>query len=387
MKLPKDIDFILKRFETAHYQAFVVGGAVRDYLLNKKPLDYDIATNATPGEIKTLFADKKTFDTGIKHGTVSVMIKKRRIEITTFRQENKYEKYRRPDQVVFVHDLEKDLSRRDFTMNAIAYHNQMHDYFNGVEDIKNKIIRCVGDPSIRFQEDALRILRALRFSCQLGFQIEEQTKKAIFDHKQLLIHISKERILDEWTKMIQHDISYVIPEYNSVLQTIMPSITQEELLWFAHFNHRLKDDVLKATALVLRSKKTKLLENLNYPKKIIKQVNIILNYIDVAIPNHIQEIKKILMHIHKTDLLRIVKIQKLLKIKTCSYSIINKIPEEKYELNYLAITGTDLLKAGFPSGDIIAYTLHYLLEKVLEEKIVNKKEYLIGEAVKIKKMQ
>jgi len=272
-------------------------------------------------------------------------------------------------------------------MNAIAYHNQMHDYFNGVEDIKNKIIRCVGDPSIRFQEDALRILRALRFSCQLGFQIEEQTKKAIFDHKQLLIHISKERILDEWTKMIQHDISYVIPEYNSVLQTIMPSITQEELLWFAHFNHRLKDDVLKATALVLRSKKTKLLENLNYPKKIIKQVNIILNYIDVAIPNHIQEIKKILMHIHKTDLLRIVKIQKLLKIKTCSYSIINKIPEEKYELNYLAITGTDLLKAGFPSGDIIAYTLHYLLEKVLEEKIVNKKEYLIGEAVKIKKMQ
>lgn len=387
MKLPKDIDFILKRFETAHYQAFVVGGAVRDYLLNKKPLDYDIATNATPGEIKTLFADKKTFDTGIKHGTVSVMIKKRRIEITTFRQENKYEKYRRPDQVVFIHDLEKDLSRRDFTMNAIAYHNQMHDYFNGVEDIKNKIIRCVGDPSIRFQEDALRILRALRFSCQLGFQIEEQTKKAIFDHKQLLIHISKERILDEWAKMIRHDISYVIPEYNSVLQTIMPSITQEELLWFAHFNHRLKDDVLKATALVLRSKKTKLLENLNYPKKIIKQVNIILNYIDVAIPNHIQEIKKILMHIHKTDLLRIVKIQKLLKIKTCSYSIINKIPEEKYELNYLAITGTDLLKAGFPSGDIIAHTLHYLLEKVLEEKIVNKKEYLIGEAVKIKKMQ
>ncbi len=387
MKLPKDIDFILKRFETAHYQAFVVGGAVRDYLLNKKPLDYDIATNATPGEIKTLFADKKTFDTGIKHGTVSVMIKKRRIEITTFRQENKYEKYRRPDQVVFVHNLEKDLSRRDFTMNAIAYHNQMHDYFNGVEDIKNKIIRCVGDPSIRFQEDALRILRALRFSCQLGFQIEEQTKKAIFDHKQLLIHISKERILDEWAKMIQYDISYVIPEYNSVLQTIMPSVTQEELLWFAHYNHRLKDDVLKATALVLRSKKTKLLENLNYPKKIIKQVNIILNYIDVAIPNHIQEIKKILMHIHKTDLLRIVKFQKLLKIKTCSYSIINKIPEEKYELNYLAITGTDLLKAGFPSGDIIAYTLHYLLEKVLEEKIVNEKEYLIEEAVKIKKMQ
>ena len=172
----------------------MVGGCVRDCILGKEPKDYDVTTSATPNITENLF--NKTIPTGIQHGTVTVVIDNENLEVTTYRTEGQYLDNRRPESVNFVSDIKEDLSRRDFTMNALAFNDRegLIDYFNGLDDIKNKIIRAVGEPSKRFQEDALRMLRAIRFSCQLGFEIEESTYIAIKDNYKLIKNISIERI-------------------------------------------------------------------------------------------------------------------------------------------------------------------------------------------------
>ena len=161
------------------FEAYIVGGCVRDFVLGKEPKDWDITTSATPYQVKSLFP--RTIDTGIEHGTVTVMCGKEGYEVTTYRIDGKYEDHRRPTEVTFTASLTEDLKRRDFTINAMAYNDKegIIDQFNGIEDLKNGVIRCVGNPGERFDEDALRILRAVRFSAQLGFAIEDNTRKAI----------------------------------------------------------------------------------------------------------------------------------------------------------------------------------------------------------------
>ena len=183
--LPKNVRFILDRFNDSGYSAYVVGGPVRDLLRGVTPSDYDITTSASPSEIKALFSDIRTVDTGIKHGTVTLVIDSEPYEVTTYRIDGEYLDARHPECVEFTDRLELDLLRRDFTMNAIAYNPGagLVDTTGGIADIEAKIIRCVGEPSLRFSEDALRILRALRFSATLGFEIEERTADAIFAAK------------------------------------------------------------------------------------------------------------------------------------------------------------------------------------------------------------
>lgn len=192
---------VLQTIEDAGFEAYFVGGSVRDLLLNRSIHDVDIATSAYPEEIKGLFP--KTIDTGIKHGTVTVLYNSESYEITTFRTESGYQDYRRPDHVTFVQNLSEDLKRRDFTINALAMNvnGEIIDHFNGLEDLENNIIRAVGEPEKRFHEDALRMMRAVRFMSQLKFTIEEETKQAILDNHQLLSKISVERVRDEFVKM------------------------------------------------------------------------------------------------------------------------------------------------------------------------------------------
>lgn len=193
---------ILQKIEDAGYEAYFVGGSVRDTLLHLPIHDVDIASSAYPAEIKAIFPH--TIDTGIQHGTVTVMQDKEGYEITTFRTESGYQDFRRPDKVTFVRSLAEDLQRRDFTINALAmrHNGEIIDLFNGLQDLDNKLIRAVGDPNERFHEDALRMMRAVRFEAKLGFRIESNTQAALARHHQLLSKIAVERIHVEFVKMM-----------------------------------------------------------------------------------------------------------------------------------------------------------------------------------------
>ncbi len=202
MQLPENVSYIIGKLEEQGYEAFAVGGCVRDAMLGREPEDWDITTSAQPEEIKRVFA--KTIDTGIQHGTVTVMIDHVGYEVTTYRIDGEYEDGRHPKEVSFTTNLKKDLERRDFTINAMAYNDTVGlvDEFHGIEDLHRGIIRCVGDAGQRFDEDALRMLRAVRFSGQLGFEIEEKTRKAIIERASHLEKISAERIRVELTKLL-----------------------------------------------------------------------------------------------------------------------------------------------------------------------------------------
>lgn len=202
LKIPQNEEFIINRLLENGHKAYIVGGCVRDILLGKTPDDYDITTSATPEEIIALF--DKTIPTGIKHGTVTVVIDGTAVEVTTFRTENGYTDNRRPDRVEFVNDIKEDLSRRDFTINAMAYNEQegLIDLFGGKDDLENKILRTVGDSQTRFKEDSLRILRLFRFASTLGFKIEENTLNSALEYAYLLQNISRERIFAELKKAV-----------------------------------------------------------------------------------------------------------------------------------------------------------------------------------------
>ncbi len=224
IELPEKVRFIIETIENAGFEAYAVGGCVRDSMMNRKPNDWDITTSAKPQEVKKLF--NRTIDTGIQHGTVTVMLKGEGFEVTTYRIDGEYEDSRHPKEVTFTPDLSEDLKRRDFTINAMAYNDRtgLVDLFGGLQDLENKVIRAVGEPAERFTEDALRIMRAFRFAAQLDFSIEDNTRSAAETLADTLKNISEERIRDELTKLIVSDH----PEYllnlsgSGVMKVILP---------------------------------------------------------------------------------------------------------------------------------------------------------------------
>lgn len=227
MELPFQISEILERLERSGYAAFVVGGCVRDALMGKQPHDYDITTSALPRETERVFSDCRVIETGIKHGTVTVLYKGQSVEITTFRVDGEYADGRHPTSVTFSRRVEDDLSRRDFTMNGIAYNPKIGlvDPFGGGRDIKSGIIRAIGSPERRFSEDALRILRALRFSSVLGFEIEERTAEAMTEHRSDLHKVSEERIFAELRQALcGSGIKRVMLEYPRIFAEIIPPL-------------------------------------------------------------------------------------------------------------------------------------------------------------------
>ena len=218
--IPSDVLYILRRLEAAGFQADIVGGSVRDLLLGRSPDDYDITTSATPDEMKKVFADVRTIDTGIKHGTVGILIDGRVYETTTYRVDGEYVDSRHPESVSFTRKIEEDLARRDFTVNAMAYNpaRGLTDPFDGQNDLKCGIIRAVGDPMLRFSEDALRILRGIRFSATFGFEIEKVTSDALCEKAMLLSNVSSERIYVELRKTVAAPYAYsVLNKYSEVI--------------------------------------------------------------------------------------------------------------------------------------------------------------------------
>ena len=224
--IPEDAQEIIEKLEKAGHSAYIVGGCVRDAVLGNVPHDYDLCTSATPEQMKDILSDYTTYDTGLKHGTITVAGNSDMYEVTTYRIDGEYEDNRHPNSVQFVDKVELDLSRRDFTMNAMAYNHEtgLVDPYGGLMDIQNKLIRCVGNANDRFQEDALRILRAIRFASRFGFDIEAETEKAIHKNRHLLANVSEERKTSEFCKILVNADANLLMKYRDVFAEFIPEI-------------------------------------------------------------------------------------------------------------------------------------------------------------------
>lgn len=254
MDMPKNVDIAINLLQSAGFEAYAVGGCVRDSLLGKTPNDWDITTSAKPEDMKSVFADFHCIDTGIKHGTVTVVIDGEPLEITTFRLDGEYEDNRHPKSVTFTSNLGADLGRRDFTVNAMAYSKKTGtvDLFGGQNDLKNGIIRCVGDPDRRFNEDALRILRALRFASALDFEIEEKTAQSLLKNRALLGNISEERIAKELLKLVcGKGAKRILTDFAPVLFESLPEL--QPMYKNSHDNPHHCYDIYEHTLIAVES--------------------------------------------------------------------------------------------------------------------------------------
>ncbi len=378
IKLDKDILTILNTLTNAGYQAYVVGGYVRNRLMGIESTDCDITTSAVPEEIIKLFSHLKVLETGINHGTVTVIYNNTPYEITTFRTEREYTDFRHPNSVEFVKDIYLDLSRRDFTINAIAYNptQGIVDPFNGEEDIKNKLLRTVGDPNKRFNEDALRILRALRFASTLGFSIQKDTADAINNMANTVRLISAERIYAELKKLILGKNAVdVIAEFQSAINNIIPiqNIPQG-------FSYLPCDFPMRFTALC-GADALLALNNLKADNQTKSKCAMLLS--SKPIPSDIIAHKLYVSALGREDAGYVAKYRRIIygEDNNCQTEF---VLSQSYCLavSELAIKGTDLLKLGIKSKSI-GEALDKLLRLVITEQIDNNTDSLLMQAQKM----
>ena len=441
--LKKASETAVKMLKDCGFEAFLIGGSVRDYIMGMPIGDIDITTSATPTEVEEVFKDFRVIETGIKHGTVTVLIDSEPIEITTYRSESTYSDNRHPDSVTFSKALKDDVVRRDFTMNAIAFDfkDGFVDLVDGMNDIDNKIIRCIGDAQTRFREDALRILRALRFSAVLGFSIEENTAKAIHKCKDLLKNISAERIQIEFSKLICGKNTYnVLQEYADVICVFIPEI--EESIGFEQINRHHIYDVYTHSLKALEQSENELHIRLalflhdigkpfvahfdekgeqhyySHPKKSAELAEKILTRL--RFDNDTKEKVLTLVRMHDTPIMldkedspskkRLKRIfsqigvdltYDLIEIKRCdnssqnpeyyrgdvfykaTYDMLDEIinGDECFSIKDLKINGNDLIAIGFKGKDI-GKALQKCLDGVIAEKVQNNFDDLIKYAKK-----
>ncbi|MBR0277996.1 MAG: CCA tRNA nucleotidyltransferase [Clostridia bacterium] len=381
--IPDYVEYAIKKLNSNGFEAYVVGGAVRDIVIGLTPKDWDIATNASVLDVEKCF--DKYFETGIKHGTVTVLVDKKPLEITTYRIEGEYEDNRRPKEVYFTSSLKEDLKRRDFTVNAMAYNaeNGIVDMFGGKKDIENKIIRCVGEPDKRFSEDALRMMRAIRFSSRLGFTIEENTMKSIIKNRSLLKNISIERIREELLGIIIYNdgISQIFK--SGISDIIIPEIKTENPSL-----KNLKSEVnIRIAALIDNVNEDcarQILERFKFDNKTKKSVLNILKIKRENIKNSAYEIRTFIYKYGKEDFLNGVYLKKASGEKTDE--IINIYEDVKYDpctVKELDITGNDIVNIGI-TGKKTGEAINYLMNKVLENPMLNSKELLLKTLLEIK---
>ena len=435
IQLPGAVRHIIETIEQAGFEAYAVGGCVRDSILGRIPDDWDITTSAKPEDIKRIF--RHTVDTGIQHGTVTVLINKECYEVTTYRIDGEYEDSRHPKEVIFTPLLAEDLKRRDFTINAMAYNEKkgLIDLFGGREDIKAGIIRCVGNPMERFGEDALRIMRAVRFSAQLGYQIEVDTETAIKELAHTLQHISVERIQVELVKLLlSNNPGYVLklyelgltkvffPEFDAMMNTpqynphhlysvgvhtvkALELSKSDKIVRFAILLHDVGKTATRSTdetgidhfsghSNLGSEMARKILKRLRFDNDTIDRVSLLVQYHDYgnavsATPAFtrrlIHRVKlenfQSLLEIKRVDVLaqseldRDKKLEKLASLNRAYQEVLEK--GLCVSLKELAVSGSDLIQAGMKPGQELGKVLKLLLNEVLEEPTLNKKETLI----------
>lgn len=439
VEVPPGAGRILHTLEEAGYEAYAVGGCVRDSLLGKEPHDWDITTSAMPQEVKKLF--RRTVDTGIQHGTVTVMLKDTGYEVTTYRVDGEYHDHRRPDSVQFTRSLEEDLKRRDFTINAMAYNEfaGLIDLFHGQEDLEKKVIRCVGDPEERFQEDALRILRAVRFAAQLGFHIEEKTAAAASDHASMLKAVSAERIETELTKLLCSDhpevlaeayrlgiTGVVLPEFDRLMATpqhtpyhqydvgghtiqVIRHVPPEKTLRWAALLHdsgkpdcRTTDekgqDHFKGHAKVSEQIAARVLKRLKMDNRTIRDVRTLVLWHDYDLDGKATEksFRKAMSRMgfeYFDDLVKLKRadiegqseayreesLENLAHLEEMAQKI--RQDRDALKIQDLAVSGKDLIAEGIAKpGPDMGKLLKSLLEEVLEDPSLNERDRLLEAA-------
>ena len=391
--LPKNVENIIGSLEEHGFEGFAVGGCVRDSLLKKTPKDWDITTDALPVDMKKIF--KKTFDTGIAHGTVTVLMDGVGYELTTYRIDGNYSDGRHPDSVSFSKSLSEDLCRRDFTINAMAYSNKkgIVDLFDGRKDLQNGIIRAVGDAKKRFDEDALRMLRAVRFAAQLGFKIDDDTFEAIKEKAKLLSKVSKERIFVELNKSLCGDFAQNIKMvYTSGLyRYIGKEFAKLDKSIYDFYPRKFHNKKHMYWAVFLEN-----IENVEAVKKILFELKsdnatrnntyLLVKELKNPMPSSDEDIRWSLHRIGADlfcDYIEILKSDKenvdiLDKIDTIEnrYNLILK-ENHAYEISMLDITGKDLMDIGISKGPKIGEVLEFLLKKVIENPLNNEKSSLL----------
>lgn len=433
-KLPKGAALLLRRLEGAGFEAYTVGGCVRDTLLGKTPSDWDLCTSASPDEIRSLFSGFRVIETGAKHGTLTVLSEGRPFEITTFRSDGEYSDFRHPKQVTFVRSLHEDLLRRDFTINAMAYSPSagLIDYCGGVQDLREGIIRCVGIPTKRFEEDALRVLRALRFASVYDFSIEPATSDALRALSRNLEHIAAERVREELFRLLcGSGAGTILRTYPDVLSLIIPAIGP--MIGYDQNNHHHRYDlwehtvrsieavppdiILRLTMLLHDTGKPRArasddtgechffghaeyssaiadetLRNLKSDRETLERVTILVRYHDIPLDTSERSLLRMLNRFGQRELISLIHIRHADSIATGTVSAENADREERdtlealrvlldrkpcFSLRSLAVNGNDLLALGL-SGKDIGKVLQTLLDGVMSGEIENKRDMLLS---------
>lgn len=382
MPLPSSVEYVLSKLKENGYQAYVVGGAVRDYLMGKTPHDYDLTSDALPSQISDVFKDFYQEHSGEKHGTIRVIVDHKPIEITTFRCDEGYTDYRRPDNVEFVKDVYIDSKRRDFSINAFYYsEGHIYDFHEGLEDLNNKVIKTIGNPSTRFHEDALRILRAIRFSAKLGYEIESKTKTALLDCKEELNLIAKERILTE-LKEISSTSNFFrnIKEYFPIFKLIIPCLDKigNSIDDIYNFDTKSYGDYIASLSALFSLREInndfmswKLFikmdnESINAIKTLIKLKDINFNnsFDDDYINGLILLSKPVDINVFKNYLINLYNLKRFKNDDIDS--ILNRVDilsegNTPYSLKDLEIDGNDLLKLGIEKNQYFKEILNEVL--------------------------
>lgn len=397
IELPKDVRYIIDILTQNGYEAYAVGGCVRDSILGRVPGDWDITTSALPQQVKALF--RRTIDTGIQHGTVTIMLGKNGYEVTTYRIDGKYEDSRHPESVEFTPNLEEDLKRRDFTINAMAYNdeNGVVDVFGGIDDIRNRIIRCVGNAHDRFTEDALRILRAVRFSAQLGFEIDKATKDAARELAPTLVKISRERIHTELNKLLLSDN----PDYFSVVYELgvmkviiseLEGVNSGDIDRLKVLIKRTKPCLPERYAALLsvigKDKTRAVLKGLKLDNATISMAVKLVEYLGITPALTEPQMRHYINEVGKEDALRVIDFNLSFADESMheEYTDMRKLCAHVLErgdctsLKELDVTGKDLVDAGFEAGKQLGELLNSLLTEVLDNPSLNDRNYLLGRA-------
>ena len=402
INIPQNVKLIIDTLEDAGYEAFAVGGCVRDALMGRVPNDWDITTSATPMQVKELF--RRTIDTGIKHGTVTIMLGKEGYEVTTYRIDGDYMDGRHPDKVIFTNNLIEDLKRRDFTINAMAYNERVGivDAFDGINDLENKIIRCVGEATERFTEDALRILRALRFSAQLDFNINEATAVAVKELGKNLGLISKERIQTELDKLITSncpDRIKLVHLYglNKFIFEGATSINEDHLSLYENISSIMEslpnNHYLRWAALMhYEAEPSVVLRKLKFDNVTINTCSKLVSAAHTPLPDNKPALRRMIVKYGKDifDNYLFTYIHSLCATGLYDHgssdhvTLVEKLYKEIISDNDcistkdMAIGCTVLLKEGIESGKKMGDVINYLFERVLDEPSLNEYDTLLS---------
>lgn len=432
--IPEEVKNILSELNNSGYEAYAVGGCVRDSLIGKAPKDWDICTSATPKEVEMVFSGEKIIETGLKHGTVTLVRNNIPYEITTFRTDGKYTDGRHPDNVRYVTSLRKDLLRRDFTINAMAVDKEGNiiDLNGGLDDLKQKKIRCVGNPNDRFKEDSLRILRALRFMARYRFNIDYSTKNAIHQSKELLKNISQERITSEFRKIISYADKHLLMEFSDVIEIIVPEIkesigfeqnnphhifdvyghtitaidnaVQNETIRLALFFHDIgkpktyiedENNIghFPRHPIVGAEMTEDIMRRMRFDNKIVNRVALLVENHDLNIAPSLSFARRLINKFGEEFIFELLEVMKCDKSAQSSNTdkektLLNIFILEKYikqalnekncfSLKDLAVNGNDLKELGIPEGPYLGKILKKLLDFVLENPDKNNKEFLL----------